>query len=108
MSDKNFEDRFNEKPSSFPNIGMHGRMRHCVYCERDVRPVKRPSIILLAVLVVLSFFFTLVGVGLIALYLFYYVFLQRKECPICRGKNFRFTEQQRSEWSEIKRTFTGK
>lgn len=98
MAEKNFSDRFNDKGSSkFPEIRLDGHMRQCVHCERDVRPVKRPAWLLLAVLAVLTFFFFIVGIVLIAAYLAYYVLLQRKECPICRGKSFRMTDRHREQ-----------
>ncbi|WP_189018966.1 hypothetical protein [Paenibacillus marchantiophytorum] len=108
MTDKKFEDRFNEKPARIPGLWTDGNMRHCIHCDRPVKPVKIPSLIIIAVLIVLLIFMTVIGAILSGVYLIYFIFLQRKECPICRGNSLRRTDKQREDLAEIKRSFSGK
>lgn len=72
-------------------------MRHCVHCDRPVRPIKKLSWGLLVFFVVITFIFQVLGVLLIIGYLGYYAQFKRKECPICRGKDFTLTREQAEE-----------
>lgn len=55
-------------------------MRYCVACERMVRPIKHFSWAAFLLLCL-----TMIG-GVF--YLLYYWIMKKKECPICRGKDF--------------------
>ncbi|MFD0675279.1 MULTISPECIES: hypothetical protein [unclassified Paenibacillus] len=72
-------------------------MRHCVHCDRPVRPVKKASWLVVVVNVLIAIFFPLVGVPLLIGYAGYYVFFKKRECPICAGRDFTLTQEQEDE-----------
>lgn len=56
-------------------------MKHCVHCDREVRPIKKFSWGWFLIWCI-----TFVG-GIV--YIIYYAFFKKKECPICRSKDLR-------------------